>query len=283
MTDDSPSSEPGPDPTGGNAPGVTPDDDIDAILAAAESLATDVSQELGADEEAGTGERSDRTFAEAETAAEDIDGQLDDLEGLVETIIDEVGAGTSNASGEVETRDDASQSSDAGSADDAPAASVDVAAGAELTAPSASPTPGLGDDLLAGPQETDKTPTEAAAITANDLLPPAGLFATPGNTGGDFGVVGGGPEDLGGDFAEVAEDEGDPETEPSTLRTRAADFVVEGPPARIALSVVEKFAGLLELVDKPFSRLGSGLRNAIGILALATLGTSVIVFIVGLF
>lgn len=283
MTDDSPSSEPGPDPTGGNAPGVTPDDDIDAILAAAESLATDVSQELGADEDAGTGGRSDRTFAEAETAAEDIDGQLDDLEDLVETIVDEVGDGISSASGEVAPPDDGSQSSDAGSADDVPAATVHNADEGDLTAPSASLTPGLGDDLLAGPQETDKAPTAPVAIAANDLLPPAGLFAKSDGTGGDFGVVGGGPEDLGGDFAEVAEDKGDPETERLTLRTRAYDFVVEGPPARIALSVAQKFAALLESVDKPFSRLGSGLRNAIGILALATLGTSVIVFIVGLF
>ena len=49
------------------------------------------------------------------------------------------------------------------------------------------------------------------------------------------------------------------------------------------LSVSEGVAGLLEVMDRPARRLGPGARQAIGWLAIATLGTSLIVFLVSLF
>ena len=45
----------------------------------------------------------------------------------------------------------------------------------------------------------------------------------------------------------------------------------------------ERGAALLEIMDRPTQRLGVGFRQAIGWLALATLGTSLIVFLISLF
>ena len=49
-----------------------------------------------------------------------------------------------------------------------------------------------------------------------------------------------------------------------------------------ALKVCARGVGLLEVLDKPFGRLGSGGRRALGWLAIATLGTSLIVLLVSL-
>ena len=186
-----------------------------------------------------------------------------------------------------ETPNDGPPAIDEGPEDSQPAATAEAATAEDNPGASDHVTPGLGDDLLAGRQETESISAESAPITANDLLPPADLFASSNSAAGDFGVVGGGPEELGGDFATVDEPETGAEASadrgPSTLRARAYDYVVEGPPARQALSVASLLAAILERIDAPFARCGNRLRNAIGILALATLGTSIIVFIVTLF
>ncbi|MBU0718724.1 MAG: hypothetical protein KJ749_10785 [Planctomycetes bacterium] len=51
----------------------------------------------------------------------------------------------------------------------------------------------------------------------------------------------------------------------------------------LGLGVCERGAGMLEALDKPTQRLGPGIRRAIGWLAIATIGTSLIVFVISMF
>ncbi len=275
-----------PDPTGGPDGEEVSAEDLDALLSEASALASEISADLG--------ESSGETEAEppgptenAQSSPEPIgltdgvDTQLQRIEGFVAEASSELGAS-------LEPPDERTEP------DQAPS-----------PPPEERSIPAFMDDLTRAADDAASTPAGEMENTSADLHEPEppeieakqSAPTEPGITSppvlGDAPAVSDLPAEGSGPAPEKrpqparhetmsADDPTDPGAVPNADRIGA----IHRAAARLspaALGLCNYGVQLLEIVDRPARRLGPGPRHAIGWLAIATLGTSFIVFVVSLF
>lgn len=282
---------PDPDGTGGEA---VSEEDLDALLAEASQLASEVSGEVGsappdaAPMQAETppeGEPVDSDPSDFSSLnGDDIDAQLAALDQLVDETENEIGAPTDPDSAEAhadsppaetiaeEVEDDGPSLEGAPDADDALSGETD-----DSSAPSEEVVPDFmqeftqpaGDSPQDSVLQENPDPSEPAPKTAVDNAPsPA---ATP---------------DLKAESSEPAQSTGKAAKTARTARLQALQsFIMRlgRMLSPIALRVSEKAVTTLELFNLPTQRIGAGIRTGLGWLAIATIATSVLVLLASLF
>ncbi len=172
--------EPIPDPSPSERPGASentsPEDEIDALLAEAASLASDVTGEVGVPEEQPASSQATHPAGQTDGPVSDIDTQLAELDGLLEETYREVG-NTTPATDDADpvTLDNREPAdSDADSALQQPGSSSPSADTEE-----AGPTPPGGPDTPApapstSPTENPATDFDADLTALDDLLDQVG-------------------------------------------------------------------------------------------------------------
>ena len=291
MTDEPQPDHTSPEPPEGPDPGVASEQELDRILAQASSLAAELSEEVGMAEQPPDLEELGQAHEDAgDVAATDVETQLDELERLMaetDSEVDDTGGTPDNDArllGEShrslnthpvpEFMEEFTRAEEPGDA-----------------AKSEQQTPAAGSP----PEVPDKGVTESRSPGTPDL----GAGPKPGVVGtGMLGVVGAVPPVLEGTSEPTpakpisAKPEpvvpGGPELEPpeevsATSKTgRLADVMhkVMARSSPAALAVCERVVALLEVIHRPVAgRMGDSTLRVIGWIALATLGTSVIVYL----
>ncbi len=272
MTDSQPQDENSPE--NGDL-GVVSEQELDDVLAQASELADELSDEVGAAlNPAGPDEAH-----QALDAASDLDADLSELEQLVAGASKEVGEG-SEPSGEEELPQEQPETTTEGSA------VPDFMA--EFTRPEdTNDSPATGGETAQppGPADAELEPDASAQTTESTQ---ASTPAKPGVVGtGMIGVVGAASTEPTADATSGASEELEArETPPAEATVTPLDRLfglVEERVSPIALKVCEKAVPVLEAIDKPFGRVGTPIRRVIGWVAIATMGTALIVFLVSLF
>jgi len=260
--------------------------DVDALLDQASSLADELSGEVGesaneqdpsanefaavddAPEANSTDVGANAAQAQAEVGGDDLpaDGaqveqELDDLQTVVDSLgvemsdtsDDETGAIASPDGADADQRDPDSDSAEASVGDASP---VDPLPPAELDLAAAANDSGLETPRAAEP--ADESP-ELAEFSAEALA----FDGPPG-------------------FASLDEPGDEARQAPSGRRGgRVAPLLVVLRKAEpLALRIAALGAFLLEMLDRPFGMIGKPIRSLLGMLAIATMATAIVVFVV---
>ena len=309
MTDD-----PVPDPSLPDSEGLdgeaASEEELNALLAAATSLADEVSEDIGAKEEQAGASQEAVAASGAGEHPSDIDARLADVETLLEETGKELGT--------VPTPDDGDEASstDGGSASTPPSDVPDFMAeftrpdddaGTEPTStdqpatPPADrevpdfmdeftrPEPAKESDVPAGQEAVAKPTSGSDAATA----PHSPAAARPGvvssrnleQTGALDATSDGLPDldqaEVSSQFDELESASALPPATDNAWRDICRHLVALLSPMALRLS--EHGVRVLEAADGPTQRLGAGARHVIGWVAIATIGTSLIVYVVSLF
>lgn len=271
-----------------DAPGDTCSaDELDKLLAEATSLADQLADELAESDDTPPSLTDDGLDIDADLIA-NIDAKLDEAAALCETAVQEVGA---------EPDDDAPTAPDSTAAEEPPDQTGIPAFMDEFTTPES--VEADSKESTATSAAVAEEPTETPSESVPDFMRE---FTCDEGESGDaptqlpipkkIGIVGDAvvvPED---DFAPVVEKK--PASDkaaakpPAPAATRKFKWMIGtaavrgmvGRCAHSALQLCELGARGLEAADKPLQRVGPRIRLVAGWLALATLGTSVIVFVV---
>lgn len=287
--------QPEPDNAGGE---VVSEDDLDALLSEASALASEISGEVG-DVSMNAVQPADEDSAVCDAAAsesfeswagdnpDDVDSRLAALDSLLEDSRNEVGAPTpsdvvgppsDDSPGEVDQADQVI--ADAVDVEDGFPGDVHV---------SPSPPEAHVPDFMQELTQPDEESSLRHSDTAHDQN--SSISAAPPTKPP--------PQILDRSaMRRAAHDEVKPETSESTKPTEQAR--VEAPPgppspmrsllprvrrrlSPVAFRVSEKGVDLLEVLNRPLGRFGGRAQAAVGWLAIATIGTSLLVFLVSLF
>jgi len=286
-------SEPTPTPSGPNDAqlGAVTEQELDNLLSRASTLAADASQQVGVPE---SPPGAPLPPSPAELSAT-LDDELSRLDGLVTSAASEVGAESASVNMDSQPGVDA-----------APRAADSTGAAAtrgvpdfmmEFTAP-ASEAPSKGSTSTEAPPARTPSPASTArrapepapaggppdpksahsgAPTATSAPPASPLTATAKS-----GIVGTG---MLGVVSTTK-----PQSETAAVNGTTAEVGNEGAGTgsgsskgglaklmSLALGIVVR---VLDVVDRPFARLGDGLKDIIGWIALATLGTALVVYMI---
>lgn len=267
MTDD-PSSDPTPadpgDPMGSE---MISESELDDVLAQASSLAADLSEEIGQDAEPrAAGAASIDGYAEDAS----VEVGLEELERLVASTREEVegaeapeGDAPSEKPADLAVPDFMSEFTD-------PAPPADAADGPDA----ASPTPSVAAPAKDSSVISDPSLGIVATGTIKKETPaePLGVVGTPSPAT---------TEDSSAPAVDEPADEG--ETEPAVSRRAAIVQALTAKAGPILFMVCDRSVSVLEKIDRPLQRIGQVPRRLIGWLAIATLGTSLLAFIVSAF
>ena len=268
MTDEPPQDQT-PDPPDGVDPNALPVDELDALLAEASSLASEISEEVGEVELQGTeGEVSRPTNASGDPS-NNLDAQLAELEQLAETAGSEIGADADELSQPPPEPDALSQPE--------PASPPESETGGEV--------PSFMDEFTR-PEEAQAAETPVAGLPNTPASSAPGVVSS--KTVGIVSSAGATPspdDSPAGPVEAFDEEDTEPEEPPAE-----ADSVARVNPVRraaaclppAALAVCERSANLLEAIDKPFAGIGENLRRILGWVAVATFATSLIVLLLSL-
>ena len=256
MTDDPSSKQPQPDLPGDADSGLLSAKELDEVLAQASSLATDLSEQVGDADGPGRAQAN---------APADLDTELKEMEQLASTMNSELGGGSGTTNGD--------------SASDESAVPEFMSEFMEPQEPTASAS------------ESDSTSASGSSGDgAGNATPTIAVTPRPGVIGtGLIGVVGTPPPAA----AEQAE-------KPPAEEIEETEETEESPPSRLGKSLeVFKSAGarvsplvcgvglqavrVLEKIDEPVSGMSQSVRRLIGWVAIATLGTSAVVYAISLF
>ena len=241
----------------------TAESELDAILAAAASLSDELAEDIGEPDTPAEVDKTTPVADSVEAGMESLDDELTDMQRLLDAASADLGTEPTGLDGL-----DGQEASPAESESAAPEAVTH-----EIPA-------FMEEFTRAEPGEAASIPTleEPPATGAGD---DSGIACTP-----PLGVVGTGlprpviPESLLED-TELAEPPGpDPSataSKPGRLRSMAARL---SPMVGLAC---DKGVRLLETADRPTASVPPGARRLIGWLALATLGTALIVFLLSFF
>ncbi|UCC31358.1 MAG: hypothetical protein JSU86_03595 [Phycisphaerales bacterium] len=281
MTDEQRPNHTSPEPPEGPDSGVASENELNEVLAQASSLAAGLSEEVGTVEQPPVSEEPRQTPEKAEDpAATDLDVQLAELERLVAETDSEVddtrGSPDEDAQVLSETRTSLITHPVPEFMEEfTRAEGLGDAAKPEPQAPAAAIPPG-------GPGEGV---TESRSPDVSDL----GAGPKPGVVGtGMLGVVGEVPPVPEGTEEPAPAEPGEPGHEPveevSAVSKigRLADVMHKAAARSLpaALAVCDRAVTLLEVINRPVAdRLGDSTLRVIGWIALATLGTSVIVYL----
>ncbi len=307
MTDDptqDPSSFP---PEGVDGLGVS-EDDLDALLSEAAALAKEVSTEIGAMEE-DTEEESQTAIAEAATAparADNVSAQLDAELATIDELLNQAGSDLGAfpeepIQGAAEVEEPAGAVEPAGAAaEPPPSVSQDIPDFmAEFTQPDGEPAaetphphPSSGSDVPDFMAEFTQPDGELVApaewendSSIPDLSEPGAEPEPPApKKAAVKKAAPTAPEPaVAAENVAVAESPAATASPSSSARVRESLRRVTTRVSPLALKVCEGVATALEVMDKPTRPLGPGPRQLLGWVAIATVGTSLIVFVVSLF
>lgn len=253
-------------------PDLVDAEELDDVLAAASSLATELSGELGA---ADTGPSSANPSPNArprdgvdDSTSASLDAELSDLQGLISTASDEINGGSDAITDKGEPRGDVPDFM------------------AEFTRP--------------GPEESrletenvNNSPSLPGASTNQmdheDSTPDLTRTLRPGVVGtGMIGSIASGKDasDKERAAAESPEESSETGADESTDRVEVSKRIARTATTRlrpVAVGLALRGVRLLERLDGPVSGVAASVRRAIGLMAIATLGTAVIVYLVSLF
>ncbi len=346
MTDEQP-----PDETSPNVPDradadVVPEQELDEVLAQASSLASDLSAELGAAEQAtpDTGPRANRggppdtlvdldtelreleklvaetgsqidpdsgkngadagllqdqsdTQAPPATAADNLQGRLDALPTAGEDSVSTDTTPNARSDG-LQVPDfmaEFTQSGKSAESDQPESSEPTAAEGASV----ADESPDIMSELTQSAGSSSDVPEEPATVSERSVdeadglgAPDADLFddltSVPSipdddmpNTSGDTRT----PEGWG-EFGTAVSDEGSAESSLATSAASRLKTLARLVAARLspsATAACDRIVSLLEVLDRPMDRIGDRVRHIAGWIAVATVGTSLVVYILSLF
>ena len=271
-------SEPTPTPSGPDDAqlGAVTEQELDNLLSHAATLAADASQQVGAPD---SPPGAPPPPSPAELSAT-LDDELSRLEGLVASAASEVG--TEAASPDTEDRGGGGASPKA----------------AKTTTPE--PNRGVPDFMMEFTEPASEAPSKpkaaAEAPPARTPLPDAKASqldtpatASASSTRTATATVAAKPGIVGtGMLGVVITSKPDPElvTARGTAKEGGEGGVAAGSPAskggiaKLLLPAETLVVRVLDLLDRPFARLGDGTKDIIGWIALATLGTALVVYLI---
>jgi len=264
-----------------------PEAELDDVLSQATTLASSLKEEIGE-----TGGRAESAapdpMTEVKTSTSDtVECELRELERLVASASEEVGANVTDAAPGGSTPP--TDAADDTALPESPAASVPETAKprsvpdfmSEFTAAEAPPE-------VKEPARFPRSETVETARVADSTKTGAGAGAAratrPGVVGTSTLQTGHAPpDDVADERCERPESDTE-RSEPGARKATAGDalraFVQRLAPVGFALCA--KGVGLLESIDRPLGRIGAAPRILLGWLAVATLGTASIVYLVSL-
>lgn len=252
-------------PEGELPPGQVSEGDLDDVLANASALAEDLSEQVGASSGHVAAEPATSSADDA-TLPSDIDAELMELERLVASAGQELDDANEPGDERAPLIDEPDVTSEAGAPSDAGAASPDTTS-----------IPDFMAEFTRSEGEVDRS--AGAPGTANGQSAHSPVIAPrPGVVG--TGMVGAAGDMGASSKADAGSEAGLTSGLMSKLMMRARRVV-----ERVGLPALrwgEKAVALLEVIDRPFGRLGNSVRRVIGWVALATAGTSVLVFLYSL-
>lgn len=285
-------SSPDPDGAGGE---VVSEDDLDALLVEASKLASEISGEVGGaqadaiplsaenqfESESARNEPSDLSSS---FSGDDIDSQLANVDRLVDESRSEIGAPTEPDAAEVPSDLPSGESptsgvdrSDLPIAGDLDANNDSSTDTGDSTAPPEEDLPDFMQELT---QPAIDSPLESEHQKASDLSEPVSENSSVSSarqpTTPTADAESGESTRSTGQAA--ATDRARPMKGMRLLITRLGHTL-----SPMAIVVADKAISVIEVVNSPTQRFGIGIRTAVGWLAIATIGTSVVVFLTSLF
>lgn len=276
MADNPQPNAPLPDPDGTMGE-VVSEGDLDALLVEASQLASEISGEvcdaqtdaipLSAENQL----EDDLSGLPSSLVGDDIDSQLADLDRLVDESQSEIGAPTAP------TAADVPPDLPTGDASTSEMDRSDLSIAGDSTAPSAEDLPDFMQEFT---QPVAELPLEAQDQGTSDhsepvLQTPADTESLPATTQDAKAKSGEFPRSTG---QAAATDHADRQKGMRSLITRLRHTL-----SPMAFRATDKAVSVLEVVNSPTQRIGIGIRTAVGWLAIATIGTSVLVFLTSLF
>ena len=283
---------PDPEGTGGE---VVSEDDLDALLVEASQLASEISGEVGgvqADATPPTAENqleSESTKNEpldlsSSLSGDDIDSQLANLDRLVDESQREIGVPTVPVAADVPSDlppGDASTSevdrSDLPVAGDLEAKDAFSKDTGDPSAPSEGDLPDFMQEFTQpatdSPQESEnqKLPDLSEPVSETSSVSSAHQPTTP---------------KADAESGKSTRSTGQAATTDHTGRQKGMRLLITRlghALSPMAIRATDKAVSVLEVVNSPTQRIGIGIRTAVGWLAIATIGTSVLVFLTSLF
>ena len=271
MAGQQPPDQPSPDPTEGTGPTPPTEADLDDVLVKASLLAEELSEEVGAPDEPHSAPDASETPSET-AAVTDIDAELQELERLVASTSeqfresDEPDALAPVPPPDQQSVDQEAERNSPNSAAGPTYPNGDFDDFSDLRAPPAPsaqtlPAPGGSSDP-AGPAESEDPSRETGTTKMKDSA-----AAEAGSTG-----------HVTATGTSLAANEPD-------LISRVLSFLrrIASRLSPLALAVCTRIISSLEVVDRPFDRIGDTVRRLIGWIAIATIGTATLVFLYSLF
>lgn len=280
MTDDQDSDQAPIDPLDPMGSEMVSESDLDDVLSQASSLAAELSEEIGVD--AGSPAPAAASIDD-DTADVSVEVGLEELERLVAATREEVDGDAPAADPpNSEPEDLAVPDFMSEFTEPEPPSSDEPEAPGEPDAAEESPPLPAFDE----PIPTTTTASNDAQIVSDPSL---GIVAT-GTVKKEappepLGVVGTPSPEVVEDPAspEADDSEGEASEEPTVSKRAALVQTVVGKAGPLLFMVCDRGVSLLEKIDRPIQRLGQQPRRLIGWLAIATLGTSLLAFIVSVF
>lgn len=309
MTDESPDMRSKPEPGVPGSGESIGDETVVELLDRASALATEMATELGEASPEQRATQSEDSLTDLKDLAESLDKELDQMDKLTKEVGDQVGVDEADDSVAIDaampqTAGSDAATSPAGEAEQAlgeAAAALDQSLSEEIDS-LADPAASIGNDGTADTSTSQALGDTAAAEGAetevpdfgSDLLEPEGP-KTPDAAGGAMGE---GAESFDDDLtappveenkpapAVVQEAKGPPAPDtPTESAAPAEQGKSTSTPALVSIltrAPANALCTLLDLADRPFSRVPPGVRSLIGVAALATLATSVAILAISM-
>jgi hypothetical protein len=285
MSEEFPPDQPPSDsPQGGDAEFVS-EKELDEVLAHASELANELSEEVGAPNGSADARGTPEEEARAAASPPGLDAELIELQQLVERTSRELDAAQDRPTRESTSSGDAS----ARTAEPGPSANGYAVPDfmAEFTQSEEPPESGDSAPEASGEARQPSAASGAVEGERGRTQPEERPAPRPGVVGtGMIGVVGTPYPKLSDaemPLVPLPDEQVDPETQASPVggwghRIRAGATLL----SPIVLCVCARAVHLLEQIDRPFARLGHNVRRVIGWIAVATVGTSLFVYLFSL-
>ena len=287
--------QPEPDNAGGE---VVSEEDLDALLSEASALASEIAGDVGdvsmdapqpGAEDPAVSDAAESELFESSAAdnPDDVDSRLAALDRLLEeagnevgppTPLDAVGPPSDDSPGEVDQADQEIA--------DAPAAEDGFPPDAHVSSsPSEEVVPDFMQELTQTNEESSSVPRDGAQ-DQNDPIPAAPASNPPPGSALPPTARAATLEELKPETSEspkLAEQTQDKAPRVPLKPMQSLMARVGRRLSPVALRVSEKGVDLLEVLNLPLRRFGGRVQGAVGWLAIATIGTSLLVFLVSLF
>lgn len=282
MTDELPPDQPQPDAPNGADSELVSADELDEVLSQAAALATDLSSELGVTD--GTPDSSGSPDAPAirKEAPADLDRELNDLQQLVATAGEELNdePASPNDPGGPDTHPQAfkSERSSSGDSYDVPDFMSEFT---EPQQPDAAPDESRQPQSKPPPVNPSESTSESASQTKSVHIPKPGVVGT-----GMIGVVGTAPPTpaVKDESPAIVKDDPADDASPPSIAKKSRRIAREAGSrlSPLALRLGLQGVRVLERIDRPIRGVSRPVRRLIGWIAIATLGTATIVFLISL-